>query len=57
MFDLMREHIVYAYGIQEENSAIEGGSTQFNTPRGGYNQGGRGGFRGRKRGGFGIGGR
>jgi hypothetical protein len=36
-------------------TTTKGGGPQYNTPRGGYNQCGRGGFRGR--GGFGRGGR
>jgi hypothetical protein len=42
--DLMRECTAYAYRVQGENEA-KGGAPQFNTPRGGYNQGGRGGFK------------
>jgi hypothetical protein len=48
-FDLMRECTADAYRVQGEES--EGGASQYNTPRG-YNQGGRGGFRGHGRGGF-----
>jgi hypothetical protein len=41
----MRERTTDFYRVQDEE--LEGGSTRFNTPRGGYNQGGRGVFRGR----------
>jgi hypothetical protein len=51
--DLMREQTVDTYKVQGEDIS-EGGVPQYNTPRG-YNQGGRGGFIGHERGGFGRG--
>jgi hypothetical protein len=48
--DLMREHTTDAYKVQGEEGS-EGGVPQYNTLRG-YNQGGRGGFKGQGRGGF-----
>jgi hypothetical protein len=48
--DLMRECTTDAYRFQGEEG-LEGGVPQYNTLRG-YNQGGRGGFKGWGRGGF-----
>jgi hypothetical protein len=52
-FNLMREFTVDAYSFQWEEG-LEGGVLQYNTLRG-YNQGGRVGFIGQGRGGFGRG--
>jgi hypothetical protein len=52
-FDLMRENIIDAYKVQGEEGP-KGGVPQYNTVRG-YNQGGRGGFIGHGREGFGRG--
>jgi hypothetical protein len=49
----MRECIAIAYQVQREE-APKGGVPRYNTLRG-YNQGGRGGFKGHGRGGFGKG--
>jgi hypothetical protein len=48
-FYLMREHTTDEYRVQGEES--KGGDLHYNTPRG-YNHGGRGGFKGHRRGGF-----
>jgi hypothetical protein len=48
--DLMRERTSYTYNVQGEEEP-KGGVPQYNTMRG-YNQGGRGGFRGWGRAGF-----
>jgi len=46
----MREHTADTYRVHPGEES-EGRASQYNTPRG-YNQGGRGGFIGHKRGGF-----